>query len=161
MNTKTQVLSMLRDAFNRWEETLSGMTDDQITSPRAPGELPVKDEIAHLWAWQQVSIARAEAAAHNKVMVYPDWVKELDFDPDGEGDVDPINAFIYEANKDRPWPSIHADWKGQFSTYLGVLEQIPEDNLVQVGRYPWMGEYPLIESLEGSYEHHQEHLEQV
>jgi hypothetical protein len=162
MHTKTEILSMLRDVFNRWQETLSGMTNDQISIPRAPGELPVKDEVAHLWAWQQISFARAEAALHNTETNYPDWANEPGFDIDGDdGDVDQVNAIIYKANKDRPWSSIHADWKGQFSRYLDLLEQIPEDSLTQPGRYPWMGEYALMESLEGSYEHHDEHLEHV
>jgi hypothetical protein len=138
------------------------MTNDQISIPRAHGELPVKDEVAHLYAWQQVSFARAEAALRNMEVVYPNWAKQQGFDlDDDDEDVDRVNAIIYEANKDRPWPSIHADWKGQFSRYLDLLEQIPEDNLTKPGRYPWMGEYPLMESLEGSYEHHDEHLEQV
>ena len=61
MYMKTHMLAALREEFGQWENVLASLTETQITTPPQPGELSLKDEIAHLWAWQQRSIARLEA----------------------------------------------------------------------------------------------------
>lgn len=33
LNDKQQILTTLRQEFNRWEELLAGMSDEQITDP--------------------------------------------------------------------------------------------------------------------------------
>jgi hypothetical protein len=42
---------------------------------------------------------------------------------------------------------------------LELAESIPEKDLLEIGKYPWLREYPLSAVLLGSYEHHEEHLE--
>ncbi len=159
INDKKQMLKMLQEDFNRWEELLAGMSEEQITDPHLPSNLSIKDVLAHLWAWQQLSVVRMEAALHNREPEYPTWPERLGPDPEDEGDVDQTNAWIYETYRDKPWPSVHADWRAQFLRFLELAEEIPEKDLLEPGRYEWMGRYPLSASLLGSYEHHEEHLE--
>ncbi|HST03828.1 MAG TPA: ClbS/DfsB family four-helix bundle protein [Chloroflexia bacterium] len=159
MNNKQQILTLLKDIFNRWDELLTGMSEEQITAPQSPSDWSIKDEIAHLWGWQQRTLARSEAALHNREPAYPAWPGELD--PDLEENLDRINTWIYETNRDKPWSSVYADWRTQFLRILELSEQLPENDLLDPGRYKWMGEYSLLESLEGTHEHHAEHLEEL
>src|SRR6266511_215426 len=99
MNDKEQVLRMLKEEFNRWEELLTGLNKEQINVPLTPSTFSIKDTLAHLRAWQQVSIARLEAAQLDKKPVFPDWSAGLD--PDAE-DADPLNASIYEIYHQQP-----------------------------------------------------------
>ena len=92
MYMKRHILTALREEFNRWEELLAGMSDEQITTPHLPSNWSIKDEIAHLRAWQQRSIARLEAALLNREPEFPKWLPELD--PDSEGNTDQTNAWI-------------------------------------------------------------------
>ena len=62
LNEKRLILMMLEDEFNRWGELLDNLSEDEITRPRPPSTWSIKDVMAHLMAWQQVSIARLEAA---------------------------------------------------------------------------------------------------
>jgi hypothetical protein len=64
MDDKTTIVAMLREEFKRWEELLAGMSEAQLTDPQLPSNWSIKDVIAHLWPWQQRSIARMEAALH-------------------------------------------------------------------------------------------------
>ncbi len=159
MNDKKQILIMLKEEFNRWEELLVSMSEEQTTAPNLSSNLSIKDVIAHLWAWQQLSVARMEAALHNREPEYPSWPERLG--PDPEEDVDQTNAWIYETYRDKPWSSVYADWRAQFLRFLELSEEIPEKDLLDPARYAWMGEYPLSASLQGSYEHHEEHLESL
>jgi hypothetical protein len=44
---------------------------------------------------------------------------------------------------------------------MEVGEAIPEANLMEVWRYKWLPDYPMSDVLEGSYEHHREHREEL
>jgi len=159
MNEKEKILMELRDIFNRWQVLLSSLSEEQITAPLLPSNWTVKDIVAHMGAWQQASLARAEAALSDSEPKYPEWWQINGPDPDE--DVDRTNAWIYEANRDKPWPGVYAEWKAQFSRYLELTSQIPEKDLIEPGRYAWFGNYALSASLMGSLDHHREHFDMV
>jgi len=158
MNDKKQILTMLKEEFNRWEELLASLSEEQITAPPLPSNLSIKDVIAHLRAWQQVSIARLEAAQLNKEPVFPNWLGGLD--PESEDDRDQFNARIYETYHQQPWSRVHQDWRDGFLRFLKLGEEIPENELLDTEKYPWLKGYSLFAVLQGSYEHHHnDHLE--
>ena len=159
MNDKKQIITMLKEEFNRWEELLAGMSEEQITAPHLPSNLSIKDVIAHLRAWQQRSVARLEAALLNREPEFPKWPAELD--PDSEDDPDQINAWIYETYREQPWSKVHQNWSEGFLRFLELGEGIPEKDLLDAGRYPWLEGHPLAFILLASYDHHQEHLEKL
>ncbi|HEX7974864.1 MAG TPA: ClbS/DfsB family four-helix bundle protein, partial [Anaerolineales bacterium] len=124
-----------------------------------PSEWSIKDVMAHLMTWQQRSIARLEAALYHRVPEFPRWPENLHPDSDDEPP-DQINAWIYDTNRDRPWASVYRDWREGFLRFLELGEAIPENDLLEVGKYPWMEGYPLSLVLLSSYEHHHiDHLE--
>ncbi len=157
MNEKQHIQDDLAEVFNRWQSLLAGLSEQQIHTPLAPSSWTVKDLVAHLWSWQQASMARAEAALQNKQPNYPRWWEI--FGPDPEEDLDRTNAWLYEASRDKPWAAVYADWKTQFTHYLELIRQVPEIDFLQAGRYPWMGKYALADSSSGSLEHHKEHYD--
>jgi len=157
MNDKEQILRMLKEEFNRWEELLAGLSKEQINVPLTPSIFSIKDTLAHLRAWQQVSIARLEAAQLDQEPVFPDWSAGLD--PDA-GEVDPLNARIYEIYHQQPWSRVHQDWRDGFLRFLELGEEFSESDLLDTEKYPWLNGYALLAVLQGSYEHHHiDHLE--
>jgi hypothetical protein len=158
MNDKQQILATLREEFDRWEALLAGLSAEQIMAPLLPSNLSIKDVIAHLRAWQQRSIARMEAGLHNREPEFPRWPAELH--PDSEDNPDQVNAWIYETYREQPWSSVHRDWREGFLRFLALGEAIPEKDLLDTGRYPWLEGLPLSFILLASYEHHHiDHLE--
>jgi hypothetical protein len=157
MNEKQHLLDELIAIFNRWQQLLTDLSEDEIMQPIVPSTWTVKDVVAHLWAWQQASLARAEAALHDTRPIYPQWWEVNG--PSPEEDLERTNAWLYDACKDTPWTTVYADWKTQFERYLDLSRQIPEKDLFEPGRYAWMGEYPLAASPLGSLNHHIEHYD--
>ncbi len=156
MTNKTQLITRLRDEFDRWEALLAGLSEAQITARDLPAGLSIKDVVGHLRAWQQISIARMEAAQANREPVYEGWPAG---NPDDQNH-EKINAWIHETYRDQPWPSVHRAWREGFVRFLELSEAIPEQTLMTKGLYPWLGEYALAGVLEGSYDHHhEEHYE--
>lgn len=158
MNEKKQILRMLREEFDRWEELLASLSEEQITARQLPANLSIKDVMAHLRAWQQVSIARLEAAQRNKEPVFPDWLAGSD--PESEEEIDQFNARIHETYREEPWPRVHQDWREGYLRLLKLGQEIPENDLLDTEKYAWLEGYALFAVLKGTYEHHHvDHLE--
>jgi hypothetical protein len=155
MSDKHQILTTLRAEFTRWEDLLASLSEAQITAPLLPDNWSIKDVIAHLRAWQQRSVARMEAALLNQEPQFPTWPAQ--FDPEEEGQPHGLNAWLYATYRDQPWSSVHRDWREGFLRFLELGEAIPEKDLLDAGRYPWLEGYPLAFILQASCEHHQEH----
>lgn len=159
MNMKEHILAALREQFNRWEELLMSLGDEQITAPRFDHNWSIKDVVVHLWAWQQISIARMEAAVLNQEPEFPRWVAELG--EDWEENASQSNARIYETYHKKPWSEVYQNWREGFLQLLELGEPISERDMLDGDRYPWLKGYPLALILVASYDHHQEHLEQL
>jgi hypothetical protein len=56
---------------------------------------------------------------------------------------------------------VYRKWREGFLRFLEAGKAIPEEEMVDTGRYPWLKGYPLLAVLEGSYEHHKEHRESI
>ncbi len=119
----------------------------------------VKDDLAHLWAWQQRSIARMDAARNNRPPEYPAWPAAAG-DPDSDDhSPDAINNWIFETNRDRPWPEVLSAWRNGFLRFITQAEATPEKDLMVKAKYAWLPGYALADVLTGSLEHHhQDHL---
>jgi hypothetical protein len=159
MNMKEHMLAALREQFERWEALLASLSEGQLTAPRFDLDWSIKDVIAHLWAWQQISIARMEAGAGDREPAYPQWI--LDLGDDWEDNADRVNAFTYEMNHEKPWSEVYRNWRAGFLRFLEVGDTISEREFLDGDRYPWLNGYSLAFILVASYDHHQEHFEKL
>jgi len=157
MDSKEQVLSDLEQIYQKWQELIAQLPRQQIGQPFLPSQWTLKDEMAHLWSWQQASVARIEAVLQNHAPTFPDWWVACG--PDPNEDVDRTNAYLYAASIDKSWDEVYIDWQKQYRHYLELLRQVPEIDLLEVGRFKWMEPYALIASPRGSWDHHQEHYD--
>ena len=159
MNMKDHILSALREQFNSWEELLASLSQEQITTPHFDFDWSIKDVIAHLWGWQQISIARMEGGVINREPEFPKWVLELD--GVWEEDANQTNARIFQNFHERPWSQVHHIWREGFLQFLELGNKISERELLDGDRYPWLKGYSLAFILVASYDHHQEHREKL
>ena len=157
MTMQDHILAALREQFECWEDLLRTMSEAEITAPLSPSEWSVKDDIAHLWAWQQRSIARLEAARDDREPQFPQWPAGLD--PEAQGQPDQLNAWLYETYHDMPWSQVHQYWRDGFLRFLDLGASLAEKDLLDASRYAWLEGHPLAFVLVASYDHHQEHLD--
>jgi hypothetical protein len=156
---KEHILVALREQFDKWEELLAVLNEEQLTTPHFDFDWSIKDVIAHLWAWQQISIARMEGGLHDREPVLPKWIVESI--ENWEEDADRVNALTFERQHNKPWSEIHQIWREGFLRLLEVGNQISERNLLDSDRYAWLNGYSLAFILIASYDHHQEHVEKL
>ncbi|HEX8992084.1 MAG TPA: ClbS/DfsB family four-helix bundle protein, partial [Anaerolineales bacterium] len=137
METKQEMLSALQEEFERWEQLLGGLREDEIAARDMPSGLSIKDVVAHLMAWQRLSITRLRAARDNADPTYE--LGPAGLDPDAEENLERINSWIHETYADEPWPAVYKLWKDGFQAFLDLGRAIPDDVLLQPARFAWLG----------------------
>lgn len=159
MNMKDHILAALRQQFDSWEELLASLSDDQVTTPQFELNWSIQDVMAHLWAWQQISIARMEGGVQDQEPEIPKWI--ADIGDDWEDNADRVNALTFETYHEKPWSEVHQNWREGFLRFLKSGELISEKDMLDGSRYPWLKGHSLAFILVASYDHHLEHLEKL
>jgi len=160
MTNKHQLISQLLAVFASWEEFLAGIDEDEMDVQPQPGRYSISEVLSHLHAWQQVSIARLEAALFNKDPSFPEWLGSAD--PSYvEDHLDEFNARIQEIHHAESWSTRHREWSEGFLGFIKLAESIPASMMFDSERYSWLGGNALAAVLDGSRVHHQEHLDSV
>ena len=160
MSRKDELVANLETVFHAWEELLAGKSEAEITARPEPEEWAIRDVIVHLHAWQEISIARLEAALRDTQPHYPAWLGGADpfF---AEEHVNDFNARIQETHHGQSWASVHHEWREGFLRFLELAGAIPGATMFDAKRHAWLRGYALSSVLEGSWEHHQEHLAEL
>src|SRR5437588_10466621 len=84
---------------------LDEIGEENMTQPEVAGGWSIKDIVAHITGWRRRTVLRFRAALDPTVDMTPDYPAELDEDDE----VDQINAWIYQANRDRPLADVLND----------------------------------------------------
>jgi hypothetical protein len=159
MNMKEHILAALQEQFERWEELLASLSEERINAPEFDLDWSIKDVMAHLWAWQQISIARLEAGMQDREPEYPRSI--VDNIENWEGNASSVNTLTFESQHKKPWSEIHVNWRSGFLQFLELGSKLSERDLLDGDRYLWLNGYSLAFILVASYEHHQEHFEKL
>ncbi len=157
MPDKQHLLATLRAEYERWLALLAGLDEVQLATRALPAGLSIKDQIGHLHAWQQISIARLEAVVGDRAPTMPAWLGDLA--PDAHENLARINAWIHVHYRDQAWADIYAAWQWGFQRFITLAAAIPEADLFDANSYTWLGGYAPADVLQGSYAHHDEHYE--
>lgn len=156
---KKQAVSKLSELFTLWTNYLSPLTTEQATTISFHANRTIKDDIAHLYIWQKVSVARFEAALNNSSPNFDFWSN--DFDMESDEHLNSINEWIYTSNANKSWSEIFQAWKDNFQHLLTLAEKFDQETLLKSAKYSWLDGYPLIAVLSGTYNHHKGHLDKV
>ena len=147
--SKAQLLDNLQKENERWEALLAEVGDTRMTEPGIAGHWSMKDVVAHLTGWRQRTVARLQAAVRGEPEPPPPWPTHLQTD-------DEINAWIYEANRDRPLADVLRDSRQAFQGLVEAIQALPEADVMDANRFHWMGGQPL--SAAALFSHfHEEH----
>jgi hypothetical protein len=148
---KTSLLDAIRHAHAPIEAAIAALDDAALLEP-APGMdgWTRKDVLAHMEWWNDHSARVVEALTAGREP-YP---------REGPFDVDALNARILDQNRDRTAADVRTGEATSFARLVERVEAASEEELFEVGRYPWLGaDDALRQTVEAdSSEHYPEHL---
>lgn len=153
---KQALLDKMQYEADWWENFLDEVGEDRMVQPGATEEWSFKDVVAHISAWRTRTLARLEAARHDRVPNFAQWPAGLD--EGNEEDLQQLNQWIYEENRDRPLDDILNESRQQFRQMSEVIRRLPEEKLFDPHRFEWMEGLPVAKVIDFSFEHvHEEH----
>lgn len=146
---KPQLLAELHQENAYWQALLDEIGEANMTRPEVAGGWSIKDIVAHLTGWRRRTVRRFQAILNHEPDFLPPWPPELQED-------DEINAWIYEANRDRPLADVLSDSREVFQQLVDVIDAFSEDELQNLQRFAWLEGKPLSGKL--AFAHfHEEH----
>jgi hypothetical protein len=147
--SKAQILSDLKNEQAQWEALLADIGEAHMTQPGVAGDWSIKDIVAHLTGWRRRTVARFQAALRHEPAPPPPWPPQLQTD-------DEINAWIYEANRERSLAGVLQDSRAVFQQLMETLSAFPEAELLDPGRFEGLEGEPLTGAVLFAH-FHEEH----
>ena len=154
LNSREALLDAVRGLREELERVVAEAGEARMEQPGSFGEWTFKDLIAHLTGWRQATAARLEAGLRGEEPVFP-WPAQLD----EEDDLGEINRWFYETNRDKSLTAVLRESRETFERVERAIAALPEADLLEPGRFPWLGEAALgpavVRGTLGHY--HEEH----
>jgi hypothetical protein len=152
---KQELLERIAREWNALLEEIEKLSPEQVTPP-GPGGWSVKDNLAHLAAWEQLMLRSYLGGQPQHELLEMDAADFARLDEDG------INAVFYERNKVFPPEEVLQRLKQSHAQVLATLEKTPFEELLKV-RYPDDPERrPMLDWVIGNtYEHYREHRRNI
>ena len=147
---KAELLAMIQTGYEQLDALLATLRAEQMTIPGVNGSWSIKDNLAHLSAWQSYQAARIEGVLAGTEP--PPLASGLE-------DEDVINEDLYQQHKDRPLPDVLAEFRASYQRVLAATEALSWEALN--APFPWddggapVGGYTLG-NTSGHYALHQE-----
>ena len=153
LDDRAGLLEAIHSLRNDAEAVFAEAANRPDPSPAADEGWTVKDILAHLTAWRQLTAARLEAALHGGEPAMP-WPAPLD----EERDLDEINRWFFETNRDKPLAEIARESRETLDRVERAIAALPERDLLEVDRFPWLAGSAVGPAVvSGTVEHFREH----
>jgi hypothetical protein len=159
MSSVKDTVDSLRIEFKLWQGLLLNCREKPVDCAQKDDVWTLKDVLAHLTSWQQVTLARLIAGRLNEDPEYPAWFPGTD--PEADEDLNRVNEAVYQTHKNQTLTEIKEEWEHRFSEILLVCQLISEQEFLEPDRYVWLNDYPLLAVLEGTLGHHREHRDSI
>ena len=153
LNDRDALLAAVRSLRDEVEQITAEAGDDGEQRTGGRDTWRFKDIIAHLTGWRLLTAARLEAGVNGGEPDVP-WPAHLDEDRD----LDEINAWFYETNRDKSFAEITRESRDTFDRVERAIAVMPERDLLEIGRFPWLQRHALAPAvIQGTIEHYREH----
>jgi hypothetical protein len=152
---KAAIQEAMRARHGELEETLGLLTEEQMLEPAFEGGWSVKDILAHVSWWERRTAGRIGAWRRGEPV------------PRLGGNIDKINARVYEENRHRPLADVIEDFHNSFKEIIEQLDGLSDEELRDKGLkdsdgVAWTYGRAIRDFIrEDGYYHYAEHNRQI
>jgi hypothetical protein len=147
---KAELLAIIQAGYDQFEVLIASLSEEQMMIPGVNGSWSVKDNLAHLAAWQSYQATRLQGVLDGAELPDPAPGCETE---------DEINEYFYQRSKDLPLAEVLADFRASYQRVLAATQALSWETLNEP--FPGydndvpMGAYTLGNTV-GHYELHSE-----
>lgn len=146
--SKDRLLDLMRDGFAEFEAFLATLSEEQMTTPGVNDAWSVKDNLAHVVAWQWHVLRLLQAVKDHipPAKQYDGLTEEQE------------NERIYQQNKNRPLSELQGEFRSSFEQVLESVQSLTQEELEKP--QSWLNERPVWPYVVGNtYGHYEEHTQ--
>src|SRR5690349_5907186 len=117
--SKARLLESMQRGFAEFEAFLAPLSEQQMTTPGVNDAWSIKDNLAHLVAWQQHALRLLQGVSNNvsPANQYQGMTEEQ------------INEQIYQQNKDRPLSEVMAEFRSSYQQVLESTQNLTQEEM--------------------------------
>jgi hypothetical protein len=161
---KAELLTKIQAGYAQFETLLANLSEEQMTVPNVNGNWSIKDNIAHITVWQDYLLEQLQGILTGKKPSR--FLPDLSL-PDDLSDIDEINNYIHQKQKDRPLAEVLTTFRASYQRALEAVKTVSGESLNVTP--PWSAKdnpiWLLITSNDpvwhiiasNTYEHYKEH----
>jgi hypothetical protein len=154
ITTKAQLITITDESYDRLQQEVAGLTDDEMRKPGVVHNWTVKDVLAHIAGWERMFTGWMDALLRGE---RPDRPEAID-----EAWLDATNARLYEESHDRSPEAVRIEAAEWHEAIMALIERMSEADLFDPERFPLAGGRPIAPWVRGNAdEHYDEHREQI
>ena len=144
--TKADLLAAATHEFDRLWAAVESVPLERRELPGACEEWSVKDLLAHLHAWHEMTLEWEKAGSAGEQPTIP-------ADGYSFAETPALNEAIWQRTKDDKWDVISARLGATHSRLMAVIDSYDNDDLFTKRRYPWtrstsVGSYMVSANIE-------------
>ncbi|MEJ2558405.1 MAG: ClbS/DfsB family four-helix bundle protein [Anaerolineae bacterium] len=137
MELKARLTDLLQRAYDEEQALVARLTEDERSATGSLERWSAKDIVAHLVEWKARTGQRLAATARNEP-------------PPTYDDIDQANAEIFEEHRHQTWADLLKKSQRAHEELVERLRAMPEDDLVDSNRFPWLNGRPLWRDIAGN-----------
>ena|SRR5579859_3039371 len=152
---KSQLLEKMETGRAEFDALLAQLSDEQMLNTTLDGGRSVKDILSHIAAWQWRCARWFEISLRGEVPERPEpGVTWQQMDELNERDFLKARAATLQEARD--------DYRRSYQHLSGLLQAMPEEDFAVPHRFSWWEGEPINQVIAAnSFEHYQEHAEQI
>ncbi len=119
-----KLLSLLKLAYEEEQKLYARLDENERSLSGKLEQWSAKDIMAHIASWKEFTISDITAALRGE-------------NPEVRGDLDRINAAIYEANKNKSWGDILTQLERVYKSSIECVRAVPHEKMIDSNTLPW------------------------
>ncbi len=152
---KANLLDTMQTERAKLDGLLATLSAEQICQTALENEWSVKDVLAHISTWERMCVDWIQAGLRGERPDKPE--KGYTWE-----ELDTFNEKTFLGNRERTLNDVQADSRLAYQQLLEQVQALSEDDITNPQRFPWTDGRGLVPFIAAnSYEHYQEHFEQI
>jgi len=152
--TKAELLEKIHTARKQFKALIDSLTETQIITPGVQENWSVKDILAHLTAWERMTLERLNSGLSNR----PSRIRPIHTNEE----VDWMNEKVHAIHQDRPLVDILDDFQTSFERLMEKVEGLNKNVFQNPTSMEWAGDRPVwLLIADNTYLHYAEHREAI
>jgi hypothetical protein len=143
VHSKAELINSTCTEREKLEAKIAGLTPDEMVFAGTMGVWSVKDILQHLVDWEQRWIGWYEAGRRGEPVVTPE--EGYNWRQMGK-----LNEVYRQKYNYRPLTAVLADFHTSYKQIMNMIDEIPEAEMLALGKYTWTGKLPLIAWIAGN-----------